>query len=74
MYWTRCLRYIISHEVGHCLGLMHNMGSSFAYATESYRDPVFMQEHGTTPSIMDYARFIILHNPKIKMYVLLLQY
>lgn len=60
------LRYIISHEVGHCLGLMHNMGSSFAYATESYRDPVFMKEHGTTPSIMDYARFNYIAQPEDK--------
>lgn len=60
------LRYIVSHEVGHCLGLMHNMGSSFAYSTESYRDPVFMKEHGTTPSIMDYARFNYIAQPEDK--------
>ena len=42
------------------------MGSSFAYATESYRDPVFMQEHGTTPSIMDYARFNYIAQPEDK--------
>lgn len=50
------LRYVISHEIGHTLGLLHNMGASHSYPVEKLRDPAFTQKYGTTPSIMDYAR------------------
>lgn len=50
------MRYVASHEIGHTLGLMHNMGASYAYPVDSLRSPSFTQKYGTTPSIMDYAR------------------
>jgi hypothetical protein len=43
--------------MGHCLGLMHNMGASSSFPVDSLRSPSFTQKYGTTPSIMDYARF-----------------
>lgn len=55
--------YVISHEIGHTLGLMHNMGASSAYPTDSLRDAAFTAKHGTTPSIMDYARFNYVAQP-----------
>lgn len=50
------LRYVASHEIGHTIGLMHNMGGSYSFPIDSLRSPQFTQKYGTTPSIMDYAR------------------
>ncbi|MCD8186268.1 MAG: zinc-dependent metalloprotease [Rikenellaceae bacterium] len=58
------LRYILAHEIGHCLGFMHNMAASAAYPIEKLRDPEFTRTHGTTPSIMDYARFNYIAQPE----------
>lgn len=50
------MKYAASHEIGHTLGLMHNMGASYSFPVDSLRSPSFTQRYGTTPSIMDYAR------------------
>ncbi len=59
----RLIRFVSSHEVGHTLGLPHNMGSSVAFPVDSLRDPEFTKEFGTAPSIMDYARFNYVAQP-----------
>jgi hypothetical protein len=59
----RLIRFVSSHEVGHTLGLPHNMGSSVAYAVDSLRSAEFTQKFGTAPSIMDYARFNYVAQP-----------
>ena len=51
------LTYVFAHEIGHTLGLMHNMAASSAIPVDSLRSATFTQKYGTTPSIIDYARF-----------------
>ncbi len=59
----RLVRFVSAHEVGHTLGLPHNWGSSYAYPVDSLRSPSFTDAHGTSPSIMDYARFNYVAQP-----------
>jgi hypothetical protein len=62
----RLIRFVSSHEVGHTLGLPHNMGSSVAYPVDSLRSASFTKKYGTAPSIMDYARFNYVAQPEDK--------
>ena len=59
----RLIRFVAAHEVGHTLGLPHNMGASSAYPVDSLRSPHFTKKMGTAPSIMDYARFNYVAQP-----------
>ena len=59
----RLIRFVSSHEVGHTLGLPHNMGSSASYPVDSLRSATFTKKYSTAPSIMDYARFNYVAQP-----------
>ena len=58
------IRFVSSHEVGHTLGLRHNMGASHATPVEKLRDKKWVEQHGHTASIMDYARFNYVAQPE----------
>ena len=58
------IRFVSSHEVGHTLGLRHNMGASSATPVEKLRDKQWVEQHGHTASIMDYARFNYVAQPE----------
>ncbi len=58
------IRFVSSHEVGHTLGLRHNMGASSATPVEKLRDKNWVAQNGHTSSIMDYARFNYVAQPE----------
>lgn len=58
------IRFVSSHEIGHTLGLRHNMGASHATPVDSLRNKQWVEEHGHTASIMDYARFNYVAQPE----------
>jgi hypothetical protein len=58
------IRFVSSHEIGHTLGLRHNMGSSSKTPVEKLRDKKWVEANGHTASIMDYARFNYVAQPE----------
>lgn len=58
------IRFVSSHEIGHTLGLRHNMGSSSQTPVEKLRDKIWVEANGHTASIMDYARFNYVAQPE----------
>jgi hypothetical protein len=53
------VKEVITHEVGHTLGLRHNFRASTAYTAEQLADPEFTKRNGVVASVMDYAPFNI---------------
>jgi hypothetical protein len=58
------VRYVVAHEVGHTLGLPHNMKASSLYPFDKLRDRTWLKENGHTPTIMDYSRFNYVVQPE----------
>lgn len=61
--FNESIEYVVAHEIGHTLGFMHNMKASSSFAVDSLRNATFSKKYGTTPSIMDYARFNYIAQP-----------
>lgn len=60
----RLVEYIVAHEVGHTLGLPHNMKASSTYPADSVRSATWIKRMGHTPSLMDYARLNYVAQPE----------
>jgi len=50
------MRKVVTHEVGHALGLPHNMVASSSFPVDSLRKASFTRKYGVSATIMDYAR------------------
>jgi hypothetical protein len=60
----RLLEFVVAHEVGHTLGLQHNMKASSMYPAEKVHDKEWVAKMGHCPSIMDYSRFNYVAQPE----------
>lgn len=60
----RLLQFVVAHEVGHTLGLRHDMKGSSMYPMDSVRSATWVHRMGHSPSIMDYSRFNYVAQPE----------
>lgn len=57
------IRYVVSHESAHAIGLPHNQRANFVYPVESLRDPAFVAEWGHSASSVGRTRFNYIVQP-----------
>lgn len=58
------LQMVVTHEVGHSIGLQHNMKASAMYPASSLHDKAWVRKMGYAASIMDYARMNYVAQPE----------
>jgi hypothetical protein len=59
----KMLEFVVTHEVGHAIGLHHNFKASSGMTVSQVRDRAFTAKYSHTPSIMDYGRFNYVAQP-----------
>ncbi|MGI9625936.1 MAG: zinc-dependent metalloprotease [Longimicrobiales bacterium] len=61
----RLVEYVVTHEIGHSIGLPHNMKSSAMYPADSLRSEAFLERMGGhVATLMDYSRFNYVAQPE----------
>lgn len=63
----KMLKNVITHEVGHTIGLRHNFAGSSSFEIDSIRKPEYVRKNSFGPSIMDYMRFNYVAQPEDHM-------
>ena len=58
------IRSMVAHQVGHSIGLVHNLKASSMYTVAQVRDPKWVKENGYSASIMDDAGFNYVAQPE----------
>ncbi|WP_163713283.1 zinc-dependent metalloprotease [Mangrovibacterium lignilyticum] len=61
---SKLVNRILTHEIGHTLGLRHNFLGSTNFSTDSLRNNDFLIRNGLGTSIMDYERFNYVAQPE----------
>ena len=64
------LRYIVTHEIGHALGLRHNFKGHSAYSVAQLRSREWTEKWGNSASVMDYSRLNYVAQPGDNAYLL----
>ena len=60
----RLLQQVVTHEIGHTIGLQHDQIGSSEYPADSVRSRTWTRRMGHAPSIMDYSRYNYVAQPE----------
>lgn len=65
-YVNQFVHWVVSHEVGHLMGLRHNFVASTLLSLDQLGNPATVAKEGTAASVMDYVAFnpSALKNPE----------